>query len=82
MTTSDSAWKEIMQYSFLHVFANDRVIDASELAMLEKLTLADGKVDEHERSILSRIFSRVSKETESPETWDEICRFKARFDIP
>ncbi len=34
-----------MQYSFLHVFANDGLIDRDELQMIERLALQDGTVD-------------------------------------
>ena len=82
MTTNGSAWNAIMQYSFIKVFANDGVIDAAELGMLERLAMEDGKVDEQERSVLSRIFARVPAETFAPEVRDEIQRFKAEHSIP
>ena len=82
MPTSGSAWNAIMQYSFLRVFANDGTIDAAELAMLEKLALEDGRVDDRERAVLGRIFSRVNRDTVTAEVWEEICRFKERYSIP
>lgn len=82
MPTTTSAWNAIMQYSFLRVFANDGTIDADELAMLEKLALEDGRVDEQERAVLSRIFARISADTASSEVWSEVCRFKERYQIP
>jgi tellurite resistance protein len=82
MSTTGSSWNAIMQYSFLRVFANDGTIDTAELAMLQKLALEDGDVDDRERAVLSRIFAKVSAETVSPEVWEEIVRFKARFQIP
>jgi len=36
----------IMKYLVLSVFANDRTIDSGELAMLERLALQDGTVDD------------------------------------
>jgi hypothetical protein len=81
MATTSSA-NAIMQYSFLSVFANDRTIDARELAMLEKLALEDGTVDDQERAVLSRIFARVTAESVAGDVWDEICRFKAKYQIP
>lgn len=80
--TNGSSWNAIMQYSFLRVFANDGTIDAGELAMLEKLALEDGQVDDRERAVLSRIFERVGSETVSPAVRDEISRFKERYQIP
>jgi uncharacterized membrane protein YebE (DUF533 family) len=77
-----SSWNAIMQYSFLRVFANDGTIDAGELAMIERLALEDGLVDDQERAVLGRIFDRVSAKTVSDEVWQEITRFKARYQIP
>jgi hypothetical protein len=77
-----SAANAIMQYSFLRVFANDRTIDAEELAMLERLALSDARVDDDERAVLARIFSRVNEQTVSAEVWKEVCRFKQQHQIP
>jgi hypothetical protein len=82
MQKSGSAWNAIMQYSFLRVFANDGTIDEAELAMLEKLALEDGQVDDDERAVLGRIFARVNRDTVTPDVWDEVCRFKERHSIP
>ena len=82
MTKSDSNWNAIMQYSFLHVFANDGHIDHDELQMLERLALQDGDVDPQEREVLSRVFARVSPQTIAPSVLEEIEQFKARFNIP
>ncbi len=78
MTSNANA---IMQCSFLYVFANDGTIDAQELAMLERLALEDGMVDYKERDILSRIFSRVTAQSVTEDVWEEICRFKAKYQI-
>lgn len=80
--TRDSAWNAIMQYSFLSVFAKDGIIDANELAMLERLALRDGEVDPEERAVLSRVFARVQERTTEPAVWAEIQRFKAAYSIP
>ena len=82
MSTPGSTWNAIMQYSFLRIFANDGTIDAGELAMLEKLALEDGTVDDKEREVLSHIFARVSADTVEADVWQEICRFKERHQIP
>ena len=82
MSTGNSSWNAIMQYSFLHVFANDGSIDANELAMLERLALSDATVDDRERAVLAQVFARVSVESVTPEVWSEICRFKQQHDIP
>lgn len=77
-----SSWNAIMQYSFLSVFANDKTIDAQELAMLKKLALEDGSVDDRERAVLGRIFARVTQDMVSQDVWDGICSFKAQHQIP
>jgi hypothetical protein len=82
MTSNGSNWNAIMQYSFLHVFANDGLIDRDELQMLERLALQDGTVDDKEKDVLTRVFARVNPQTVDPGVWEELQRFKARFDIP
>jgi hypothetical protein len=82
MTEGSSGWNAIMQYSFLRVFANDGTIDSEELAMLERLAMADGSVDDRERSVLSNIFARVSSETVAADVWNDIETFKTRHQIP
>jgi hypothetical protein len=82
MSDDASAWNPIMQYAFLHVFANDDTIDAGEMAMLERLALADGQVDERERDVLSRIFARANAEHMTVEVRESIQRFKTRHGIP
>lgn len=77
-----SNWNALMQYSFLHVFANDGLIDVDELQMLERLALQDGTVDDKERHVLTNIFARVDPQTVDSAVWAEIQRFKARFEIP
>ena len=79
--SNGSAWNAIMQYSFLSVFAKDGVIDAEELAMLERLALEDGRVDEKERAVLSKVFARITQQTTEPAVWAEIERFKQEFGI-
>jgi hypothetical protein len=71
----------MMQYSFLRVFANNGTIDADELAMLERLAMRDGVIDDRERSVLANILARVTPETVTAEVWESIEQFKARHDI-
>ena len=82
MAGARSGWNAIMQYSFIKVFATDGVIDAAELAMIEKLALEDGRIDEQERAVLSRVFARVGPESLDPEVRQEIERFKTAYAIP
>ena len=71
----------ILQYSFLHVFANDKIIDAHELAFIEKLALEDGKVDDEERKVLALIFKRGLKADLSDEVREEIQRFCHNYGV-
>lgn len=73
--------KDLIGYSFLVVFANDHTIDENEIAMLEKLALEDGVVDEDEKEVLRKIFSRVSKEQLADKVWHEIAQFRQEYDI-
>jgi hypothetical protein len=82
MASNGSSWNAIMQYSFLRVFANDGLIDQDELQMLERLALQDGAVDDKEREVLARVFSRVNRQTVDAAVWAEIQRFKEQFAIP
>ena len=79
---SDSAAQEILSYSFLRVFANDGVIDAAELAMIERLALRDGVIDRKERAVLGRIFDRVDTDKLEPEVLRDIEAFREEYDIP
>lgn len=76
-----SAWNAMMQYAFLRVFANDGQLDKEELAMLERLAMADGQMDERERRTLSTILSRAEVGA-SDEVHQSINAFRARYDIP
>jgi translation initiation factor 2 beta subunit (eIF-2beta)/eIF-5 len=67
---------DISRYSFLHVFANDPTIDVAELDFIKRLAMHDGQIDEDEKRVLARIFSRVSESTVDEAVWKEIQRFK------
>ena len=82
MAGNTSNWNAIMQYSFIRVFANDGSVDAEELAMLERLAMADGLVDDRERTVLSGIFSRVNPDNIAVDVLEGIERFKALHRIP
>lgn len=76
-----SSWNAIMQYAFLRIFANDGRLDRDELAMLERLAMADGQVDEHERRTLSTVLARAEVGA-SEEVHESIAAFRARYAIP
>jgi arsenate reductase len=68
--------RALVGYSFLVVFGNDDSIDAAELAMLKKLALEDGYIDDEEKKVLKNIFSRVDKDRLTDTVWQEIQRFR------
>lgn len=72
---------EMMEYSFLVIFANKGHLDAAELALLERLALEDGKVDEREREVLHNIFDRALRRDVTPEVEAEIGRFREEYGI-
>jgi len=72
---------EMMEYSFLVIFANNGHLDAAELALLERLALEDGKVDEREREVLHNIFDRALRRGVTPEVEAEIGRFREEYGI-
>jgi len=71
-----SGAKRLMGYTFLVVFANDGTISEGELHMLEKIALEDHVIDEDEKRILRKIFSRVTKEQVADSVWNEITKFR------
>ncbi len=72
----NSGAKRLMGYAFLVVFANDDTISEGELHMLEKIALEDKVIDEDEKRILRKIFSRVTKDQLAEAVWKEINRFR------
>ncbi|MEQ8231109.1 MAG: hypothetical protein RLW61_07160 [Gammaproteobacteria bacterium] len=77
----DSRADDIARYAFLVVFANDDLIDAGELAFMERIALADGVVDAAERATLRAIFDRVDAARLAPEVRAEVAAFRARHGI-
>ncbi len=78
---SDSKAKAIEAYSFLYVLANDGRIDANELAMIKRLALRDGIVDDDERFVLQGIFARIDEASTDPTVWADIQSFKQQYGI-
>ena len=72
----NSGAKRLMGYAFLVVFANDDTISEGELHMLEKIALEDKVIDEDEKRILRKIFSRVTKDQLADAVWNEISKFR------
>ncbi|MFI5324474.1 MAG: hypothetical protein ACHQ6U_13375 [Thermodesulfobacteriota bacterium] len=63
------------------VFANDDTISEGELHMLEKIALEDYIIDEDEKRILRKIFSRVTKDQVADAVWSEITKFREKNGI-
>ena len=76
-----SGAKQLMGYSFLVVFVNDDTISEGELHMLEKIALEDKQIDEDEKRVLRKIFSRVTKEQLADAVWNEMTRFREKYNI-
>jgi len=77
----DSKSNEILQYSFLVVFANDGLIDEQELAFIKKLALADSVVDDKEKKVLQNIFAKVEGVELDQKVRLEIDAFKASYNL-
>ena len=77
----ESGAKRLIGYAFLVVFANDDTIEEKELQMLKKIALEDYEIDEDERRILKKIFSRVTKEQVADAVWSEITNFRDEHGI-
>ena len=76
-----SGWNAMMQYAFLRIFANDGQLDREELAMLERLAMADGTLDERERRTLSTILARAEAAA-TDDMRESISAFRQRYAIP
>ena len=81
MSDRDCKARELAEYAFLQVFADDDTIDEVEFMFIKRLALSDGIVDEEERRVLSRIFARVDRGCVSAEVWEGISLMKTRFEI-
>ena len=81
MSADESKARQLAEYAFLEVFANDETIDDVEFLILKRLALSDGVVDADERRVLGRIFARVDERSCTAEVWQGIALFKARFGI-
>jgi hypothetical protein len=77
----DSAADQLVGYGNLVAFANDGVISENELSFMKQLALRDGVVDDDERAVLQRLFSRVDKEAEDPAVREKIEAFCRRYGL-
>lgn len=77
----ESRAADLVGYSFLVMFANDGVIDLDELHFLERLALADGTIDDDERTALRRILARVEPSGLAPAVQAELAAFRRRYAV-
>jgi hypothetical protein len=73
--------RALTSYSFLVAFAKDGLLHADELAMLERIALRDGQVDEKEKTVLRHIFARAAEHGLDDTVSAEIARFRERCGI-
>ncbi|HEX7276401.1 MAG TPA: hypothetical protein VF244_03425 [Acidimicrobiales bacterium] len=79
--SSSSRAREMACYSFLVVFANDAIIDEGEIAMLRRLALEDGVVDDAEKEVLRRVFARVDDAALSEAQRQSIADCRRELDV-
>lgn len=70
--------REIVNYAFLVALADDGLIDDGELTYIKSLALADGALDEEERTALRRVLSLVEEKNLSPVAQAEFRRFRSQ----
>ena len=70
--------REIVNYAFLVALADDGLIDDGELTYIKSLALADGALDEDERTALRRVLSLVEEKNLSPVAQAEFRRFRSQ----
>lgn len=75
-----SSWMELAIAS-ISMFADDGTLDRAEVESLLRTALADGKIDDDERRVLARIFSKVVEHQVTPEVWQLIQKARAQHGI-
>jgi len=79
--TIQSGGKYLVCYSFLVILANDYILDANEIIMLEKLALSDGRIDDEERELLRNLLNRLEKRDMAVDVRREIDQFREANNI-
>jgi uncharacterized membrane protein YebE (DUF533 family) len=77
---ASSSWIELAVAS-ISMFADDGTLDKREVESLLHTALADGTIDDDERRVLGRIFSKVKESDVKPEVWQLICKARKQYDI-
>ena len=73
--------REMLNYAFLNALADDGVIDENELLYIKNLALADGILDEAERSAMKRIIALVDENNLSATARKEFTRFLEQYEL-
>lgn len=75
-----SSWIELAVAS-IAMFADDGTLDRKEVESLLRMALADGQIDDDEKRVLGRIFSKVKVQDVEPDVWDAIVRARTQYGI-
>ncbi len=78
---ASGAANEMMQYSFLSLFARGRTITEAGLSLLERLALRGGRVDSEERAVLPGILDRVDVPGSGPGVATQVNRLRTEYAI-
>ena len=73
--------REMLNYAFLTALADDGVIDENELLYIKNLALADGILDEAEKSAMQRIISLVDENNLSDTARKEFVKFCEHYKL-
>ena len=73
--------REMLNYAFLTALADDGIIDENELLYIKNLALADGILDEAEKSAMQRIISLVDESNLSATARKEFARFREQYKL-
>lgn len=78
--TETSSWIDLAVAS-IAMFADDGTLDRKEVESLLQTALADGQIDDEEKRVLNRIFSKVKEHEVKPDVWAAIERARAQYAI-
>lgn len=78
--SGSSSWIELAVAS-ISMFADDGTLDRGEVESLLRTALADGTIDEDERRVLGRIFSKVKESDVRPEVWQLIAKAREQHGV-
>lgn len=75
--------RDYLEISFrsIQCFSNDGKLDLNELNQLVDVALRDGRIDDNERRVLSKIFSLLKPEELTPELTARVQELKSTHQI-